>query len=273
MTKKILLFIIIFPQLMLFSNSLENSDEFLSKLDKNAIAALNKDEQVFRYDKDGHGIQFMPDKLILKDITQRHKELNPDVMVEALYKIPLPDGMDKGSILNKIMEISHRVSTISGVKYYSERKSRYSILFDNVYAVNSLDEKKKIGDPKPNYESNTSFIPLHMKENAMGRGYYSMKIESCEDYVSIDFINETAQNFILRVVNDREMFIALRIFPFSDCILIYGYCGVILQNEDFIKLIMDPYSSFYRRMTAMETWLYNNLYNTNKLPLVLEPFE
>ena len=70
-------------------------------------------------------------------------------MVEALYRIPYPEGYDaeNGNILDYLYELSHRVSSINGVKYFSVRRKKYAVLFTDVYAVDSPDSRERIADP------------------------------------------------------------------------------------------------------------------------------
>ena len=270
-------FVMIFSLIaaVLFAVPLQDSSEFLSGIDSSILEILESNEHVFRYDEEKKGPVFLPDSKKLEEVLALHKVLVPEVMVEALYKIPYPAGVDPESkdILDNLYELSHQVSSISGVKYYSERRKKYAVLFTDVYALNNLEAKKKIDDPIPGSFSYRDTLYIHMKENALGRGYYRVDYQKNSDSFSLTMSNESELGFLITVVGPENMIINLDIIPCSDSILIYGYCGVVLENDDFVNLLLDPYFAFYRRMTAMETWLYNSLHGTDKLPPICEPLE
>ena len=250
---------------------LPSSSEVLEGLEPSVLHALNLNGHVFRYDEEKLGPVYIPDTLNMEEIRGMTGIFSPEIMVEALYKVPYPDNFKAGQdeILAYLYEISHRVSTISGVKYFSERRNRYAVLFTDVYAVDG--DKSRIDDPVPGSTNYSDTLGLHMKENALGRGYYRLEYSRGQGSLSIHMTNESELGFILTAVESGEMQIVLQLVPCNDTILIYGYSGAIVQNDDFINLLLDPYFAFYRRMTAMETWLYNSLHGTDMLPPLYEP--
>ncbi len=271
---RLLFILIIFPTAgALQAEALPEIKDMLRGLDSELVEALILDSDIFRYDEEFSGITYMPDVEGRSAVENIHRTLEPEVMVEALYSIPYPDGYIPGSgeLLEKVYKLSHEVSSISGVKYYSVREQGYSVLFTDVYAVNNAEERKRIPNPRPDIGYSDESVFLHMKENALGKGYYRMDYRKRENYFTIEISNETALGFIIPAVDPQDMIIYLQIIPCSDEILIYGYCGVVLQNDPIVHLMLNPYYAFYRRMTAMETWLYNSLHGTDMLPPLLEP--
>ncbi|MBI9109080.1 MAG: hypothetical protein JEZ04_20215 [Spirochaetales bacterium] len=247
--------------------------ELLGGLNADALESLERNDHIFRYDEENSGIQYFPETQGFGSLETMHQNLKPEVMVEALYRLPYPEGFDPDSeeILDIVYDLSHRVSLISGVKYFSVRKQDHEVLFTDVYRVNNLDEHKRMGDPLPGSQSPGESIYLHMKENALGSGYYRMDYQREQNSLSIMITNETDLGFIIPAVSVEDMIIYLNLIPCSDSILIYGYCGVVLQNDPIVRLLLDPYYAFYRRMTAMETWLYNSLHDTDRLPPLMDP--
>lgn len=252
---------------------LPESSELLDALDADVVLSLDENNHVFRYDEELLGITYYPGGEGWGSIARIHRLLKPEVMVEALYRLPYPDGVDpdSGEVLDLLYDLSHQVSSISGARYFSVRKQDYEILFTDVYAVNNLEDKIKIGNPVPDRDSSYESIYLHMKENALGDGFYLMNCRMGEKSMSIKITNETELGFIIPAVSAEDMVIYLQLLPCSDSILIYGYCGVVLQNDPLVHLMLDPYYAFYRRMTAMETWLHNSLHGTDALPQLLDP--
>ncbi len=245
-------------------------DSITTSLTVKEKEVLIDQDVVFRYGKERKGLYYLPDISMAKKIEDRFNKLEPDVTVEAIFRIPYPEdlleGQDRDIILYNIVR---EVSKISGVKYYSKRKEKYRILFDDVYAVN--EKKKRIDDPVifsniPEYDS----FPIHMKEVNLGRDYYIAEYSYDSRNMLFTLTNTSNMSFILNVVKKENMQIDLLLIPLDNEILIYGYCGVKLENPDFVRKIMDPYSSFFRRILAMETYIYNSLYGTDNLPLILK---
>ncbi|MDC7126874.1 MAG: hypothetical protein PQJ46_14985 [Spirochaetales bacterium] len=257
--------------LPLCAEELPSHKDLLSDIDENVVSVLDENGHVVRYDEEGIGPKYLPNTALAQGITGFHSYFSPEVMVEALYILDYPENCDKEAIIDEIYEICHKVSTITGVKYFSRRKKGYAVLFDDVYAIDDVKNHKKIADPFVAEDETETSIFLHMDENALGSDYYRMDLQKLDKSLSIELTNETALRFIFPVVEKNNMIIKLALFPCRDCILIYGYCGVILENDDLVKRLMDPYYSFYRRMTAMETWLYNNLNDSDSLPPLSDP--
>ena len=253
--------------LPLYSQSSETRTiEYLtSQLDENEKNILNEHNKVFRYGRERIGLYYTPMVPLADKIAERFNAINPDVTVEALYKVPYPEDMLKGYDRDLILyNIVREVSNITGVQYYSRTKDRLRILFDDVYAV---DEKKKpIEDPVvysiPEYDS----FPIHMKEANLGSDYYLAEYNYDGQDIYFSLTNTSTVRYVIKIVGKDNMQIDLLVMPLEDEILIYGYCGVKLANPGFVNRMMDPFSSFYRRLYAIEIWFSNSLLNENRRP-------
>ena len=254
-------------------SALPHSSEILGNLDPAAVAALDKQAQVFRYDEEGAGVKFFPGDSDDAEVYSVHSKLNPEVMVEALYSIPYPEGFDPETqdIRRRLFELAHDVTSISGVKYFSERKNKYAVLFTDAYAVNNAEDRRKIRNPVTPADKDSDTVYMNIKENLLGRGYYRMDLGNSGDMLTISLTNESSLGFFFKAVNEQELKIVLHFIPCSDRILAYGYSGVILQGDAFVNFLLDPYYAFYRRMTALENWLYNSLHGTEELPPLFDP--
>ena len=259
--------IAIFFILPLFSQenekrSVESLTSYLTEEEKNI---LNEHDKVFRYGRERKGLYYIPDVPLAEKIEERFNSIEPDVTVEALFKVPYPEdmltGYDRDLILYNILR---EVSNISGVQYFSRTKNDYRILFDDVYVVD--DKKKVIDDPLvdsiPEYDS----FPMHMKEANLGRDYYLAEYNYDGQDMSFSLTNTSRMSYILTIVAKSKMQIDLLLLPLDDGLLIYGYCGVKLTNPGLVHKMMDPFSSFYRRLYAMEIWFSNSLLNEDKMP-------
>lgn len=240
-------------------------DDVTISLNQEEKDILEKEKIVFRYGNFRPGLFYLPDVPLAENIERRFNEINPDVTVEAYFKIPYPEDMLAGADRDLILyNIVREVSKISGVQYFSRRKQDYKTLFDDVYVVD--EEKKPREDPLvdviPEYDS----FPLHMKEANLGRDYYLAEYLYDGVDMSFSLTNTSNMSFIIKVVGKDNMQIDLLLMPLENEMILYGYCGVKLANPGFVNRIMSPYSSFFRRLYAMEIWFYNTLHGTDILP-------
>jgi hypothetical protein len=250
------------------------SGAYLNNLGSLELQELKRAGLVFRYDEELKGPLYLPDSEFKSVVEDLHVKLAPEIMVEAFYFMDYPDSVsaDKAEILNLISELTHKVSSISGVKYFSRTKQDYAVLFDTVYAVDNPSSGKRIADPVGGtMKTGSDSVYLFMDEHSMGPGFYRMDFLTSTDEMAVTLTNESSMKKVIKAVNPGDMKIFLQLIPCSDGILVYGYCGVVLQNDGFVNLLLDPYYSFYRRMTSMETWLYNSLHGTDMLPPLSEP--
>ena len=267
MKKIITIAIITLVLLPVFAQNTEirTIDFLTSQLNETERNILDEHNKVFRYGKERSGLYYTPDVPLAGNVVERFSSIDPDVTVEALYKVPYPedmlDGYDRDLILYNIVR---EVSNITGVQYYSRTKDRLRILFDEVYAVDENEDP--IDDPLvysiPEYDS----FPMHMKEANLGRDFYLAEYHYDGQDMSFSLTNTSTVRYIIKIVGKGNMQIDLLVMPLEDEILIYGYCGVKLANPGFVKRIMDPFSSFYRRLYAMEIWFSNSLLNEDHRP-------
>lgn len=267
--------ILISPLMLIAADAPDrNISSLIDKLGTAERRTLESERMIFRYDEEMAGPVYNPESEFSDRIDSLHKSLEPEVMVEALYIINYPEDFptELDEIKSEINKLTHRISSISGAMYFSRTEQDYSVLFKNVYAVEGLGSRKKIADP-PVYDEipAAESIHLHMDEHSMGRGYYRMDYFASRQELAICLTNTSAMSKFIKAVDKEDMKIFLQIIPCSDALLIYGYCGIVLQNDRLINLMMDPYYSFYRRMTAIETWLYNSLHGSEILPPLFEP--
>ena len=247
-------------------NDTRTLEMLTASLSPEELRILQEDGSVYRYGRDRVGLFYTPMVPLAENIVQRFESIDPDVTVEALFIVDYPDDLPLSKDRDMVFyNIVRGVSSISGVQYFSRTKNRHRVLFDDVYAVD--ENKKPIDDPLvfsiPPYDS----FAMHMKEANLGRDYYLAEYHYDGRDMSFSLTNTTTMSFIFRVVGKEDMQIDLLLMPMeNDQLLIYGYCGVKLANPGFVNRIMDPFSSFFRRLYAMKLWFTNTLLNEDKIP-------
>lgn len=230
------------------------------------VGQLKTDGEVLRFDRAGIGIALAPDHPSLTVIRRENDELQPDAMAEGLYLIPYAEGFRGISL--ELYNITRGISRIAQVKYHSDRRDAVVPLFDNVYRVKSLEDKRRVDDGGvesiPVFES----IVMHMKEINLGSAYYEAQFVYDGESLGFFVRNLTPLRSLLKVVDDENMRISIILFPTELGYLAYGYCGVKLSNRNLVFRMMDPFSGFYKRLYAMVTWMKNSLHGTENEPFI-----
>ena len=243
-------------------------DALIGKLPTEAVTDFEDDGIAFRWDRAGIGMALAPDRPEVTRIRQEHTELEPDILVEGIYLIPYPDN--SRDIDLRLYNALRRVSSISNVKYFSARRNALVPLFDKVYRFEEQSPNKALPDSQlssiPNYDQ----IYLKMKEINLGPAEYKAQYLYSGDSLSFILKNMTPLRVLFKVVDSSNMLIHILVFPTENGYFVYGYCSVRLSNPRFVDRLMDPWSSFYKRLYAMVVWVENTLHGTDKLPVMGE---
>jgi len=239
-------------------------EDALSGIPQQAVKQLTAGGETFRLDRDSQGIMLLPKIPMAERIHMRIAELEPDVFSEALYLIPYPE--DHKSIDLEIYNLTRTVSAISGVRYLSSRRKKMHPLFDDVYAISDMGNKTAIDDPVVDAIPAHDTVLMHMREVNLGSAYY--QTDYIWDGVNLGLFMEnlTSLRALFKVVDSQKLQIGLLFIPTERGFLIYGACGVKLSNAFMVNSLMDPFSSFYRRLYAMVIWIYNSLHGTDRIP-------
>ncbi len=241
-------------------------DSLLADLPEAARAVLESDSIAFRYDRSGIGLKLAPDHHSIDVIKQSNMKLQPDVMVEGLYLIPYPQGTSDIDL--NLYNITRRVSRISDVVYPSARKNAIVPLFKDVYRIESLQNRKSQNDPIVEEIPLFDSILIYMKEVVLGSGYYEAQYVYDGENLSFSVRNVTTLRALIKIVDTNNLSINIVLLPTDRGYLVYGYCGVKLANKNFVFRLMDPFSSFYKRLYSMVIWMENSLLGTDKQPIL-----
>ena len=163
------------------------------------------------------------------------------------------------------------MSRISEVVYPSARKKAIVPLFEDVYHVESLQNKKPKDDPIVDTIPLFDSILLYMKEVVLGAGYYEAQYVSDGGSLGFFVRNITTLRALIKIVDRNNLSINIVLLPGKHGYVVYGYCGVKLANKRFVFKLMDPFSAFYKRLYSMVVWVENSLLGTNKQPVLGQP--
>lgn len=244
--------------------------EALAGINPGIIEALEADGEVFVYDRKNEGLRFVPETPFTTDTILLVSQMDTNVLSEALYLIPYTEEYD-GLNLEMYNMLRH-VRKIEDVKYFSHRRDAVVNLFEDVYRTEEPSSRKSIPDDSVDVIPPEETLYLHMKEVNFGSAHYRMNLESTEGMLKVNLVNTSVIRKFVKVLDRENMNLQLVIIPVDEGFLIHGICALKVHNKDFIQGKLDTYSAFYRRLYALEVWIYNLLHETEKSPEFGQPF-
>ncbi len=247
----------------------QTADAFLSYLPSSAQTALQEDGYSFRYKTDDATTKYLPASPQKNIITNKIKEIQPNVFLEGIYKFPLlAKTTSKEDTMLQIFNALLDFQELDGALYFSHGEKKYTELFSEVYRVESPKNRKKLENIQVSSLPNVHHEYIHLKEKRLGKGIYALDyaVAKSTHQMTFSLTNATAMKFIFTVVDPEEMNVNLQIFVLDDAIIVYTTTIVQFKNMTFVSALMDPYSSFQRRTQSYVTWLQNSLYQTNNKP-------
>jgi hypothetical protein len=191
-------------------------------------------------------------------------KINPDVLTEGLYLIPYPENVSTIDV--DFYNYTRALSSLSEVIYYSSRRKDFVHLFEEAYVISQMNKKKPLPDPVAESIPEHSKLYLYVKEVNFGKSFYS--VDYYWDGTDLGFFmkNTAPIRAFIKAVDKQNLLNVLIIMPTEKGYLVYGATSVKLSNKDFIYKMTDPPTAFYRRLYAIETWMYNNITGSDKKP-------
>ncbi len=244
------LFILISILLSLFSGlSAEETlipDELMSK--------LKSEGEVVRYFYGDLDLTFMPDGALTEYIRSDLNGLDATIGVEAIFLMDMPAKLASAPDRDlAIYNILNRVSTLTGIEYYSASRERMRTLFRHSYRVKSTDEKDALPDIVFSEIPAAQDVTVFQEDLTFGKNYVS-NLYRYEDSRFLLQVNNltTMWYYILPLVKPGNFRMDLLIIPQENNLIFYGACSV--DSAKLFGIEKSKKDSFYNRIKAMQNW-------------------
>jgi hypothetical protein len=230
--------------------------EDLSDLDKEQLITEGKVTR-FYYSEDPVNT-LMPDMDISSVITGELKEIDPNIGVETLNIISLPEELqesgDKKAQMLTIYNILRSVSSIEGIDYYSASRERMRTFFKQFYRVENTENTRKLPDPTvEKIPAEDSFL-VFQEDLTFGKNFSRLTYRYNGNYISLSIENlKTMWYGILPLIGAHNMQVHLIVFPFGDYLIFYGNSGVHTLVS-LLGIEKSKTDSFYNRIQALFNW-------------------
>lgn len=229
-------------------------------------AIQNNDYIRFHTEDEPLSFRYMPQTGISRQVERSFDHVDPNVVNEVLYLLPRPRQTSEGvplesddDVLLYLYNTFRAVSRLSGVTYHSSRANGPRVLFDNVYAIDSVRGRNRIPDPVvTRIPSGESRFPLHLQDSNFGSSYFEALFLGGDDAVSMGMTNARSLTYIFPVIRPERVRFQLVAIPLEDHLLLYG--AVALEAGGFLRRVVHLPSSFRRRIEALADWFIGEVY-------------
>ncbi|POQ98658.1 hypothetical protein AU468_12400 [Alkalispirochaeta sphaeroplastigenens] len=235
-------------------------EELAELLDQGSLIFHSEDEPItFRY---------LPRSSISDQVQRSFGHFEPNVVNEVLFLLPRPQENSRGApyasdqeLLLDLYNTFRAVSKLSGVEYESSRAGGMRVLFDNVYAIESVRNRDPLPDPVVTRVPRESSFLLHLEDSNFGRSFFEASFYGGDDAVSMGMTNLRSLTFFVPVVRAERVRFQMLALPLEDHLLLYGAVG--LEAGGFLRRMVHLPGSFRRRIVALTDWFTQQVYNGN----------
>lgn len=229
-----------------------------------ALTDLNKEELIvnkkltrFYYDNEQIDL-YMPETAIADEITEAVRGIEPNMGVESLYLLPIPDSVDyeenEEQFMLGLYNLLRNVSSIEGIEYYSASRGRMRTFFKQFYPVKSVENPEQVKDTFADHIPAQDTMTVFQQDLTFGKNFSKLVYRYDYPFINLSITNlKTMWYGIFPLIGPEQMQIHLVITPFRDHIVFYGNCGV-KTNISLFGIEKSKTDSFSNRIEALYNW-------------------
>ncbi len=218
------------------------------------LTRLEAEGEIVRYFYGDLDLEFMPQGALTEYIRSDLNGLDATIGVEAIFLMDMPEKLaampDRDLAIYNIL---NRVSTLTGIEYYSASRERMRTLFRHSYRVKNSDEKEALPDITFSEIPAAQDITVFQEDLTFGKNHVS-NLYRYEDSRFLLQVNNltTMWYYILPLVKPGNFRMDLLIIPQGDQLIFYGACSV--DSAKLFGIEKSKKDSFYNRIKAMQNW-------------------
>ena len=246
--------ILFFFFLIPFSTSFVFADSGKGVLPEELEVELKKSGEIVRYYYGDLDLQYLPEggltEYILSDLTG----LDATIGVEAIFLMKMPEKLaaEENPDL-AVYNLINKVSTLTGIEYYSASREKMRTLFRRAYRVKTPDNKEVLPDLTFSSIPSAQDITVFQEDLTFGKNYVSTLYRYNEGRFLMQVNNLTTMwYYILPLVKPGNFRMDLLIVPREDSLIFYGACSV--DSASLFGIEKSKKDSFYNRIKAMQNW-------------------
>lgn len=205
-----------------------------------------------------HGEEFMPRLMIGRAedalrYSREHSGKNNNFAIEILIALDLPpqkrESLNAGGLDLDIFNVLHRISTLTGLQYFSASRGHMREFYRSSAVVDEADNSIVLPDPVfTRLRSSYRFI-IRQEDASFGENIY--EVRTSPGVMSIRNISPMYYS-ILRIAEPGDLELQLRIQQTGDYLLFYAFSS--MKAPEIFGIQEKVRNSFYNRMVALYNW-------------------
>jgi hypothetical protein len=215
--------------------------------------------ELSRYLRAGEDLPLMPRGAAWEPLRQKVRQLDPTVGAELLLLIdtPLPE-LHSPEGMRLLYNTLLSVSRMKGLQYYSASRRRMRFLFEESYAVDSPDGKKRIADPLVEEVPPDNALYVYQKDLSFGENIHRLELRCDGQSITMEMRNlKPITYLVFPLVRPMDSISILVLVPRGGQVLLYGLSAARMAS--FFGLEQKKEESFYHRMRAIAGWFAGEL--------------
>ncbi len=218
------------------------------------ISDLKTNGEITRFRKEATGRFLVPDGPIGDALSAKLQAINPTLVVEAIFVLPLAERQAKSANLELVVFNTLRsVSTMKGIEYYSASRKRMRVMFEDAFVVADPESRTPLPDPVERHVLPESLIYVFQNDSSFGKNAYEALYQRHGSTVQVSMKNLSEMYYsIVPLVEPGHLLLDLVVKPAEDHILFYGCIGV--KTYGLFGLEKKTHDSFYNRIKALFGW-------------------
>ncbi len=240
-------------------NAEPKKEAFRFLLDDETYAELIKNESLvsISYRKKEKLKSLAPKATIIDEAKKKWHEshdIDPLIVVEGLFLYTKPKN-EKNFIshtdeIAKTTSILTSVSKMKGMEYYSERKKRKEILYEDCFVIESYENQVQVPDPKAATLEN---LHLLARQTDTTFGSYVMDVAYVQKDAEIAMYMKNLdplKYLLFKAIQEDNLYLFLYTHTFEEHILVYflvqaTYLDVAFLNETIEKSLKNRVDAIY----------------------------
>lgn len=231
-------------------------------LDEEIIKELEKNESIISisYKNSKSSVDLSPKSNLIAETKQKWEKTHESpalIEIEGLflYKKPkterdLFESYSENRDIEKMISIFTSISKMKGMEYYSERKKKYQILYEDFYVVDTYEGKNPIPDPKVDSLDNLHIL-VFQKDTTFGS--YIMDLEYFQNGSEFAMYMKNIdplKYLLFKAIQQDNLHLYLYTYDLDDEILLYifvqaDYLNISILNQTIEKSLVNRIDAIY----------------------------
>lgn len=206
------------------------------------------------YTLDGGSFRLAPEGSEIHSIRRSVEALNPRMAVESLFVAPLPSAFPEGREGDLFLyNLLRRVSTMTGIEYYSASRDRMRVFYHESYAVADKDLRQPLPDPVVTDIPSRDSILVFQHDSSFGRNVHELSYRYRPGNILITMRNLTTMWYgIIPAIGEENLEVHLWVQRHEGMVLFYGNTAVDVPSLFGIET--QAHDSFSNRLEALFNW-------------------